>query len=131
MTINWNGNLKVEKNQKIAIVASKFNGPFTEKLVEGAKTAFLEYGGQSDNLEIVWVPGAFEAPFMAQKMAKLKRFSAIVCLGAVIRGETTHYDYVCSEASRGISKVSLDYDLPVMFGTVSYTHLTLPTILRV
>lgn len=115
----WTGQLNVGDQDKIAIVAARFNGMITEKLLEGAKDAFLRNGGSEENLEIIWVPGAFEIPFASQKLAKLNRFSAIVCLGAVIRGETSHYDYVCSEVSKGISKVSLDYNIPVMFGVLT------------
>jgi 6,7-dimethyl-8-ribityllumazine synthase len=114
----WEGQLTLN-DQKIAIVAGRFNAFITEKLVEGAKDAFTRHGGSADNLELAWVPGAFEIPLMTQKLAQLKKFDAIVCLGAVIRGETSHYDYVCNEASKGIGQLSLQYELPIMFGVLT------------
>ena len=115
----WTGELSLDENQKIIIVAARFNALVTEKLVVGAEDTFLRSGGLPENLEIAWVPGAFEIPLIAKKLAKSNNYSAIVCLGAVIRGETSHYDYVCNEAAKGINRVGLDHEIPVIFGILT------------
>ncbi len=106
-------------NERVAIVAARFNELIVSKLVGGAKDCLYRHGLNEDNLTEVWVPGAFELPLVAQKLAKTGEYDAIICLGCVIRGATTHYDYVCNEAAKGIAKVALDQDLPVMFGVLT------------
>ena len=107
------------KEVKIAIVVARFNDFITSKLLEGALDALRRHEVTEDAIDIAWVPGAFEIPLIAAKLAKTNQYDAIICLGAVIRGGTTHYDYVCSEVSKGIAHVSLTYDLPVMFGVLT------------
>lgn len=113
----------VAKNIKIGIVAARFNEFITSKLVEGAKDGLLRHEVKEEDIHIAWVPGAFEIPLIASKMAKSKKYDAIICLGAVIRGATSHYDYVCNEVSKGISSVSLNSDIPVMFGVVTTDNI--------
>lgn len=103
----------------IAIVTSQFNSSVTQLLYQGAKQRLLEHGMPIANIVEYWVPGAVEIPLIAQQLAKTKRFAAIICLGAVIRGETTHYDYVCQQVSDGCQRVALDYELPVIFGILT------------
>jgi 6,7-dimethyl-8-ribityllumazine synthase len=109
----------VSKDIKIGIVAARFNEFITSKLLGGAVDALVRHEVKEDNIEVAWVPGAFEIPLIASKMAKSRKYDAIICLGAVIRGSTTHYDYVCSEVSKGIAHVSLNSDIPVMFGVLT------------
>ena len=118
----YEGNL-VSKDIKIGIVAARFNEFITSKLLGGAVDALKRHDVDDDNIEVAWVPGAFEIPLIASKMAKSNKYDAIICLGAVIRGNTTHYDYVCSEVSKGISHVSLNSDIPVMFGVITTENI--------
>ncbi|MBG0250335.1 6,7-dimethyl-8-ribityllumazine synthase [Clostridioides difficile] len=111
------------KDLKIGIINSRFNEFITSKLLSGAEDCLLRHDVSPENIEIVWVPGAFEIPLVAQKMAKSGKYDAIICLGCVIRGATSHYDYVCSEVSKGIAKVSLDSELPVIFGIVTTENI--------
>ncbi|WP_419725913.1 6,7-dimethyl-8-ribityllumazine synthase [Terrisporobacter petrolearius] len=113
----------VSKDVKIGIIAARFNEFITSKLLGGAVDALKRHDVDEDNIEIAWVPGAFEIPLIASKMAKSKKYDAIICLGAVIRGNTTHYDYVCSEVSKGIAHVSLNSDIPVMFGVITTENI--------
>jgi 6,7-dimethyl-8-ribityllumazine synthase len=113
----------VAKDIKVGIVAARFNEFITSKLLSGAKDALIRHDATEENLEIAWVPGAFEIPLVALKMAKSKKYDAIICLGAVIRGNTTHYDYVCSEVSKGIAHVSLESEIPVMFGVLTTENI--------
>lgn len=113
----------VSKDIKIGIVAARFNEFITSKLLGGAVDALVRHEVNEDNIEVAWVPGAFEIPLIASKMAKSKKYDAIICLGAVIRGSTTHYDYVCSEVSKGIAHVSLNSDIPVMFGVLTTENI--------
>jgi 6,7-dimethyl-8-ribityllumazine synthase len=106
-------------NQKVAIVTARFNDFITSKLLGGAKDCLSRHGLTQDNITEAWVPGAFELPLAAQMLAKTGKFDAIICLGCVIRGATSHYDYVCNEAAKGISKVGLDHNLPVTFGVLT------------
>lgn len=108
---------------KIGIVAARFNEFITSKLVDGAIDGLVRHDVKEKDIEVAWVPGAFEIPLIAAKMAKSEKYDAIICLGAVIRGSTSHYDYVCNEASKGISAVSLKYDLPVMFGVITTENI--------
>lgn len=113
----------VSKDIKIGIVAARFNEFITSKLLGGAIDALIRHEVKEDNIEVAWIPGAFEIPLIASKMAKSKKYDAIICLGAVIRGSTTHYDYVCSEVSKGIANVSLNSDIPVMFGVLTTENI--------
>jgi 6,7-dimethyl-8-ribityllumazine synthase len=107
------------QGKKFGIIVSRFNDFITSKLVEGALDALIRSGAQDQDIVIVKVPGAFEIPLAAQKMAADRQYDAIICLGAVIRGATSHYDYVCAEVSKGIASVSLESGLPVMFGILT------------
>ena len=107
------------KGLKIAIVAARFNEFITSKLLGGALDGLSRHGVEGDDIDLAWVPGAFEIPLIASKMAKSGKYDAVICLGAVIRGSTSHYDYVCAEASKGIATVSLNSDVPVMFGVLT------------
>ncbi len=113
----------VAKNARIGIVVARFNEFITSKLLSGAMDALKRHEVTDDKIDVAWVPGAFEIPLIASRMAKSKKYDAILCLGAVIRGTTTHYDYVCSEVSKGIAHVSLDNDIPVMFGVLTTENL--------
>ena len=113
------GNVVAKKGVKIGIVAARFNEFIVSKLVEGAKDGLIRHDVEEDNIDVAWVPGAFEIPLIAKKMAKSGKYDAIICLGTVIRGETSHYDYVCAEVSKGIAQVSLESELPVMFGILT------------
>lgn len=104
---------------KIGIIAARFNEFITSKLLGGAMDAIVRHGGKQEDVTVAWVPGAFEIPLVAQKMANSKKYDAIICLGAVIRGSTSHYDYVCAEVSKGIAHVSMDSGIPVMFGVLT------------
>ena len=112
------GNL-VEEGLKIGIVAARFNEFIVSKLIGGAEDALKRHGVREDDIELAWVPGAFEIPLIAQKMANSKKYDAVICLGAVIKGSTSHYDYVCAEVSKGIATVSLNSNIPVMFGVLT------------
>lgn len=116
------GNL-VAKEVKIGIVAARFNEFITSKLLSGAQDAMVRHDVKDDNIDVAWVPGAFEIPLIADKMAKSGKYDAVICLGAVIRGNTSHYDYVCSEVSKGIAHVSLESGIPVMFGVVTTENI--------
>ncbi|WP_321491645.1 6,7-dimethyl-8-ribityllumazine synthase [uncultured Desulfobacter sp.] len=107
------------KGKKFGIIAARFNDFIVDKLVSGALDALIRSGAQDKDIAIVKVPGAFEIPLAAAKLADMKKFDAIICLGAVIRGATTHYDYVCAEVSKGIASVSLEAKVPVMFGILT------------
>ena len=108
---------------RFGIVVSRFNEFFTSKLLGGALDALHRHGASEDDITVAWVPGAFEIPVLAQKMAQSKKYDAIICLGAVIRGATSHYDYVCAEVSKGIASVSLQNGLPVMFGILTTDNI--------
>lgn len=112
------GNL-IASGLKFGIVAGRFNEFISSKLLGGAIDGLVRHGTDEANIEAVWVPGAYEIPLVAQKMAASKRFDAVICLGAVIRGSTPHFDYVASEVSKGIAKVSLDTGIPVIFGVLT------------
>ena len=104
---------------RVGIIAARFNEFITSKLLSGALDTLKRHDVAEDDIEIAWVPGAFEIPLIASKMAKSGKYDAVICLGAVIRGATSHYDYVCSEVSKGIANVSLASDIPVMFGVLT------------
>jgi len=113
------GNLKLEGYEKVAIIASRFNHLITDRLIEGAKDAFLRNGGDEKNLDLILVPGAFEIPFVLKRALKQDIYNGIVCVGAVIRGATPHFDYVSAEATKGIANTTLQYDTPVTFGLLT------------
>lgn len=113
----------VSNNMRVGIIAARFNEFITSKLLGGAIDCLNRHGVPEDQVHIAWVPGAFEIPLIASKMANTGKYDAIICLGAVIRGSTTHYDYVCSEVSKGIASVSLKSDIPVMFGVITTENI--------
>ncbi len=112
------GKLNAE-GKKFAVVASRFNDFITEKLIGGALDALIRSGAKDEDIEIVKVPGAFEIPLVAKKLAQKKKHHAIICLGAVIRGATPHFDYVSAEVSKGIAAVGLEAEIPVVFGILT------------
>lgn len=112
------GNLTAE-GKKFAIIASRFNDFITDRLVGGALDALVRSGAKDADIDIVKVPGAFEIPLIAKKIAAKGCYDAVICLGAVIRGATSHYDYVCAEVSKGIAMVSMDSEIPVIFGILT------------
>ena len=113
----------VAKGIRVGIVAARFNEFIVSKLVSGCVDGLVRHNVSDDDITLAWVPGAFEIPLMASKLAKSGKYDAVICLGAVIRGSTTHYDYVCSEVSKGIANVSLNTDIPVMFGVLTTDNI--------
>ena len=111
------------KGMKVGIVASRFNEFITTKLIGGAEDVLLIHEVAPEDITLAWVPGAFEIPVIAKKMAESRKYDAIICLGAVIRGSTSHYDYVCNEASKGISQVSMQTGVPVLFGVLTTENI--------
>ncbi len=109
----------VAENIKVGVVAARFNEFITSKLLTGALDTLQRENVREQDIEVAWVPGAFEIPLIAAKMAKSRKYDVVICLGAVIRGSTSHYDYVCSEVSKGIAQVSLNSEIPVMFGVLT------------
>ena len=109
----------VSEGIKVGIVAARFNEFITSKLLGGALDALTRENVKEDDVDVAWVPGAFEIPLIASKMAKSGKSDAVICLGAVIRGSTSHFDYVCAEVSKGIAQVSLNEGIPVMFGVLT------------
>ncbi len=114
----WEGNLTAE-GVKIGIVVARFNDMIGERLLGGAMDAIKRHGGNEDDVELVRVPGAFEIPLMAKRMAKSGRFDAIIALGAVIRGETPHFEYVSGEVTKGVAMLNLEFEMPVIFGVLT------------
>ena len=114
----YEGNL-VANDIKVGIVVARFNEFITSNLLSGALDNLKRENVSEEDIEVAWVPGAFEIPLIASKMAKSKKYDAIICLGAVIRGSTSHYDYVCSEVSKGIAQIGLSTETPVMFGILT------------
>ena len=107
------------KGLKFGLVVSRFNEFITKKLLEGAQDALLRHGVSQGDIEVAWVPGAFEIPLVAKKLAQTKRYDAVICLGAVIRGETSHFEYIAAQLARDISRVGLDTGLPVIYGVIT------------
>jgi len=107
------------KGLKFGIVVSRFNDFFSTKLLEGAQDALLRHGVNEEDIEVAWVPGSFEVPLIAQKLAQTKRYDAIICLGAVVRGDTPHFEYIAAEVTKGIAKVGLDTGLPIIYGIIT------------
>ncbi|MDG6143484.1 6,7-dimethyl-8-ribityllumazine synthase [Lactococcus formosensis] len=120
--VKYEGKL-VNKDAKYGIVVARFNEFINSKLLEGALDALKRHGVAEEQIDIAWVPGAFEIPLIAQKMADQDKYDSIICLGTVIRGSTSHYDYVCSEVSKGIAHVSLNTGIPVMFGVLTTENI--------
>lgn len=113
----------VASSTKIGIVASRFNEFIVSKLVGGAHDALLRHGVEDESITLAWVPGAFEIPLTARKMAESGKYDAVICLGAVIKGATSHYDYVCAEVSKGVATVGLQTGIPVIFGVVTTDNI--------
>lgn len=113
----------VPGKMRIGIVASRFNEFITSRLLDGALDCLKRHGLDDEDIDLAWVPGAFEIPFIASRMAAGRRCDAVICLGAVIRGNTSHYDYVCSEVSKGIAQASLAGGVPVMFGVLTTDNI--------
>ena len=111
------------QGKKIAIVASRFNEFITSKLVGGAEDCLLRHNVAADDITLAWVPGAFEIPLLAKKLAKSGKYDAVICVGAVIRGATAHYDYVCSEVSKGVAQAGLSTGVPVIFAVVTTENI--------
>ena len=111
--------LLLGKGLKIAMVVSRFNEFVTNKLLEGAQDALLRHDVNQDDIDIAWVPGAFEIPVVAQKLAQTNRYDAVICLGAVIRGATPHFEYIAAEVTKGIAQVGLNTGVPVIFGVIT------------
>ena len=117
------GKLVAPEGMKAAVIASRFNEIVVNKLLGGAVDGLVRHGVEEENITAVWVPGAFEIPTAAAKLAKSGKYHAVICVGAVIRGETSHYDYVCSEVSKGIAQVSLSTGVPVLFGVITTENI--------
>ena len=113
------GKLVGNSDIKIGIVAARFNEFIVSKLIAGAKDGLVRHDVAEENIDLAWVPGAFEIPLVAKKMAQSGKYDAVIALGTVIRGETSHYDYVCAEVSKGVAQVGLEAGVPVMFGILT------------
>ena len=107
------------KGLKFGLVISRFNEFFSKKMLEGAQDALLRHGVNEDDIEQAWTPGSFEIPLIAQKMARTEKYDAVICLGAVIRGSTPHFDHIAAEVTKGIAKVNLDTGVPVIYGVIT------------
>ena len=118
----YEGNIS-GRESKFAIVVARFNEFITSKLLSGALDALKRHETPEENISVVWVPGAFEIPSVAKKLASTGKFDAVICLGAVIRGATTHYDYVCNEVSKGVAAVALQSGVPTIFGVVTTENI--------
>jgi 6,7-dimethyl-8-ribityllumazine synthase len=114
----YEGNLQAS-GLKIGIVVSRFNNFFTDKLLEGALDCIKRHGGNEEDVEVAWVPGSFEIPYAAQKMVAAGRYQAVVCLGALVRGHTPHFDYIAAESAKGISRLAMESGLPVIYGLIT------------
>lgn len=117
------GNLVAPKGMKVGIVASRFNEIIVNKLLGGAVDGLVRHGVAEENITAVWVPGAFEIPVVADKMAASGKYDAVIAVGAVIRGSTSHYDYVCAEVSKGIAQAGIKTGVPVMFGVITTENI--------
>ncbi|MFV0518431.1 MAG: 6,7-dimethyl-8-ribityllumazine synthase [Aminipila sp.] len=113
----------VAEGIKVGIVVARFNEFIGSKLLSGAMDGLTRHNVNKEDIEVAWVPGAFEIPLVASRMAKSGKYDTIICLGAVIRGTTTHYDYVCSEVSKGIAHIGLETGIPVMFGVITTENI--------
>ena len=117
------GKVVAPEGMRVGIVASRFNSFIVQKLLDGAVDGLVRHGVQEQNITACWVPGAFEIPLAAQKMAQSDKYDAVICVGAVIRGSTSHYDYVCNEVSKGIAAVGLQTGKPVLFGVITTENI--------
>lgn len=117
------GKVVAPEGMRVGIVASRFNDIIVNKLLGGAVDGLVRHGVEDNNITAAWVPGAFEIPAAAKKMAASGNYDAVICVGAVIRGDTTHYDYVCNEVSKGIASVGLETGVPVMFGVITTENI--------
>lgn len=113
----------IAQDLKIGIVASRFNEFIVSKLIGGAQDACIRHGVKDEDIELAWVPGAFEIPVVAKKMALSGKYDAVICLGAVIKGSTSHYDYVCAEVSKGVAMAGMESNLPVLFGILTTDNI--------
>jgi len=107
------------KGLKFGLVVSRFNEFLTKRLLDGAQDALLRHGVNQEDVEVAWVPGSFEIPLVAKKLAETKRFDAVICLGAVVRGGTPHFEYIATEVTKGIAKVGLETGLPIVYGVIT------------
>lgn len=124
MSINLiEGKVVAKEGMRVGIVASRFNSFIVQKLLDGAVDGLVRHGVEENNITAVWVPGAFEIPVVARKMAESDKYDAVIAVGAVIRGSTSHYDYVCSEVSKGIAQVGIQTGKPVMFGVITTENI--------
>ena len=119
----FEGKLVAPEGMKVAIVASRFNEIIVKKLLDGAVDGLVRHGVKDDNITAVWVPGAFEIPVIADKLAASGKYDAVIAVGAVIRGATSHYDYVCNEVSKGVAQVGLKTGIPVLFGIITTENI--------
>ena len=117
------GTIVAPEDMKVGIVASRFNEIIVSKLLRGAVDGCVRHGVEEKNITAAWVPGAFEIPLVASKMAKSEKYDAVICVVAVIRGDTTHYDYVCNEVSKGVGKVGCSAGIPVLFGVITTENI--------
>lgn len=117
------GKLVAPEGMKVGLIATRFNEFIVSKLLDGALDGLVRHGVDEDNVTVVWVPGAFEIPTIANKMAKSGKYDAVICLGTVIRGQTSHYDLVCNEVAKGIAQVSLGTGIPTLFGVVTTENI--------
>ena len=124
MAINvMEGKLVAKEGMKVGIIASRFNEFIVSKLLGGAVDGLVRHGVEEENITAAWVPGAFEIPVVASKMAQSGKYDAVICVGTVIRGATSHYDYVCNEVSKGVAQVGLQTGVPVLFGIVTTENI--------
>lgn len=117
------GKLVAPEGMKVGVIATRFNEFIVSKLLDGALGGLVRHGVDEDNVTVVWVPGAFEIPTIANKMAKSGKYDAVICLGTVIRGQTSHYDLVCNEVAKGIAQVSIGTGIPTLFGVVTTENI--------
>ncbi len=117
------GKVVAPQGMKVAIVASRFNEIIVNKLLGGAVDGLVRHGVDESNITAAWVPGAFELPLIAQKMAKTGKYDAVICVGAVIRGDTSHYELVCNEAAKGVAQVTLSTGVPILFGIITTENI--------
>ena len=117
------GKLVAKEGMKVGIIASRFNEFIVSKLLSGAVDGLVRHGVEEENITAAWVPGAYEIPAVAQKMAASGKYDAVICVGTVIRGATTHYDYVCNEVSKGVAQVGLSTGVPVLFGIITTENI--------
>ena len=117
------GKVVAKEGMKVGIIAARFNEIIVNKLLGGAVDGLVRHGVEEENITAAWVPGAFEIPVVAQKMAQSKKYVAVICVGAVIRGDTTHYDYVCNEVSKGVAQAGMNSGIPVLFGVITTENI--------